>query len=194
MLRSIRTLLRWTEELGGELQPRPMPVQVRRGAPRAQGVCGCMPDCQSEGPGSTPGARSLEITYRCPSGRGPCLPSKRAGFDSRAVLESIYQGGEVWQRRRLLIVSPQVRILPLVPINQSSDLVRYASGKRGGCLPPKAGSIPVRTAATRFTPGYPNQQRTPAQTRCVAGANPVPGTDSDDGRVAQRQCGRVMSG
>ena len=35
----------------------------------------------------------------------------------------------------------------------------------------------------RPTPGYPNQQRTPAQTRCVAGANPVPGTN-----VTSRTC------
>jgi hypothetical protein len=39
------------------------------------------------------------------------------------------------------------------------------------------GSNPI--AAT--TPGYPNQQRTPAQTRCVAGANPVPGTGAPTG-------------
>ena len=36
-----------------------------------------------------------------------------------------------------------------------STLVRCASGKRGGCLPPKASSILVRTA--HDTPGYPNQ-------------------------------------
>ena len=40
------------------------------------------------------------------------------------------------------------------------------------------GSNPI--AAT--TPGYPNQQRTPAQTRCVAGANPVPGTTNERAR------------
>jgi hypothetical protein len=54
-----------------------------------------------------------------------------------------------------------------------------------------AGSNPA--AAT--PPGYPNQQRTPAQTRRVAGATPVPGTDGEnDGRVAQRQRSRLISG
>ena len=41
------------------------------------------------------------------------------------------------------------------------------------------GSNPIAATA----PGYPNQQRTPAQTRCVAGANPVPGTN-----VTSRTC------
>jgi hypothetical protein len=31
---------------------------------RAQGVHGCMPDCQSEGPGSNPGGRSDERNAR----------------------------------------------------------------------------------------------------------------------------------
>ena len=164
-----------------------------------------MPDCQSEGPGSTPAARSLSISPFVPLSErlGPGLPNRRAGFDSLAVLETAWlarrcpkvwpgparplffsrdlPGWRSWQRGRLLTVSPQVRILPagrtrIFP----GGLVRYASGKRGGCLPPKASSILVRTATS---PGYPNQQRTPAQTRCVAGASPVPGTNETKERA-----------
>ena len=55
---------------GAGLQPRYESVRFRPWPRRAQGVCGCMPDCQSEGPSSTLGARSISIriSYRCPSG------------------------------------------------------------------------------------------------------------------------------
>src|SRR4029077_17048460 len=106
-------------------------------------------------------------------------------------------GWRSWKRRRLLIVSPQVRVLPLV-LRETRDtpppsgtgaalrrqrlLVRIQpavlhaitsfsiwSGTHLG-----SGAAVYRSRRVRFssgprTPGYPNQQRTPAQTRCVAG-------------------------
>ena len=117
-------------------------------------------------------------------------------------------GWRSWKRRRLLIVLPQVRILPLVQRRRQVERAQPSEGRAcwfessrrydfwsGTHLGSEAAVY--RPRRVRFssgpltTPGYPNQQRTPAQTRCVAGANPVPGTD---GRVAQRQCSRLMSG
>ena len=146
-------------------------------------------------------------------------------------------GWRSWQRGRLLTVSPQVRILPLVqrrddsPPGGSGAALRRPrwefESPRGdkrmmrpvsqlACQASERGSSSCADAAAAYPnsqaegarrervqfgsnptaatpPGYPNQQRTPAQTRCVAGANPVPGT-TNDARVAQRKCSRMISG
>ena len=55
-------LLPWTEQLGGELQPRHMPVQVRPGAPsRGQGVVRGTPGSQLGRAGAVPADRSNSI-------------------------------------------------------------------------------------------------------------------------------------
>lgn len=79
-------LLPWTEQIGGELQPRHMPVQVRPGAPFARKVFVAAHLTASQ-------RDRVRIPVRVPfsfaplSERlGPCLPSKREAFDSPAVL------------------------------------------------------------------------------------------------------------
>ena len=95
---------------------------------------------------------------------GPVMPHGVAG-------QHVFIRVAKWQRRRLLTVLPQVRILPLVPL-----LVRYASGKRGGCLPPKASSILVRTATFDSRSGSPTGSRQCTQNAFSAGSNPAPST------------------
>ena len=83
-------LLPWTEQLGGELQPRHMPVQVRPGAPFAVKVLlEAHRVANSEGPGQFRLTAPIRIRFAPLSERlGPCLPSKREAFDSPAVLRS----------------------------------------------------------------------------------------------------------
>jgi hypothetical protein len=168
--------------------------------------------------GASPARSSIHVVRRhvpLSERLGPGLPNRRAGFDSLAVLETAcvgpvmphgvarsrasLPGWRSWKRRRLLIVLPQVRILPLVPRRRQVERTQPSEGRvcwfessrrhiwSGTHLGSEAAVY--RPRRVRFssgpleTPGYPNQQRTPAQTRCVAGASPVPGTD---GRVAQR--------
>ena len=109
-----------------------MPVQVRRGAPSWPRCCerhAGLPSRRRGGSSRWPHPfSSVPLSEQL----GPCLPSKRAGCDSRAVLQDDVRwpgdaprcgpdrhvrlpGWRSWQRRRLLIVSPQVRVLPLVP-------------------------------------------------------------------------------
>ncbi len=52
------------ERLGAGLQSLSGGFDSRSRLPRAQGVCGCMTDCQSDGPGSTPGGRSDALNHR----------------------------------------------------------------------------------------------------------------------------------
>ena len=63
-------LLPWTEQLGGELQPRHMPVQVRPGAPFAVKVLlEAHRVANSGGPGQFRLTAPIHIRlHRCPSG------------------------------------------------------------------------------------------------------------------------------
>ena len=70
-----------------------MPVQVRRGALRSSFAAKVLSEARrlakSEAWGQFPLAAQSDSEFVPLSERlGPCLPSKRAGFDSRAVLET----------------------------------------------------------------------------------------------------------
>ena len=97
---------------GAGLQPRYESVRFRPWPPRAQGVCGCMPDCQSEGPGSTPGARSIfdfDSRFVPLSERLRTLPSKQ---ESRVRLP-----GGTQTRRALARRCPKVWPAPARPLS-----------------------------------------------------------------------------
>ena len=183
-----------------------MPVQVRRGAPfrsmctavRAARTRSSKPASRVRLPGGTRnGVRGPGDAPRCGPGRHVRSFTGVAKLATRTAVNRLTAGsnpapGATTRRppRRADRAQPSEGRAGSSNLPGETHLVRYASGKRGGCLPPKASSILVRTATT---PGYPNQQRTPAQTRCVAGANPVPGTRTN-ARVAQRKCSRMISG
>ena len=88
-----------------------MPVQVRRGAPfalirtavRAARTRSSKPASRVRLPGGTPTA--------CV---GPVMPQGVARAGTSALVSHDLPGWRSWQRGRLLTVSPQVRILPLV--------------------------------------------------------------------------------
>ena len=84
-----------------------------------------------------------------------------------------------------------------------TSLVRYASGKRGGCLPPKAGSIPVRTAIAlhdgaaalgwaRLLKGFAAMEKHPKQAAStVAKARQVARVLADALKESQRPGGYI---
>ena len=80
-------------------------------------------------------------------------------------------------------ISGRARHSPDARVDERSFSKREAAGSNPAGASKRTEAIglprnePRRVPSSAFSPGYPNQQRTPAQTRCVAGANPVPGTN-----------------
>ena len=74
-------------------------------------------------------------------------------------------------------------------------MVRYASGKGGGCLPPKASSSLVRTASIVIHARVAQLEEAMRSDRIQCGFESRPGYHKPSrGRVAQRQCSRMISG
>ena len=127
-------------------------------------------------------AERCSITSRYVSGHGPkSSASHLLGTSPRQG--ALFKPGTVGVR-----ISGRARHSPDARADERSFSKREAAGSNpaGASKRPKQLGY-LKTNPDAFTrppsPGYPNQQRTPAQTRCVAGANPVPGTN-----VTSRTC------
>ena len=174
-----------------------MQVQVRRGAPfrlksrtavRAARTRSSKPASRVRLPGGTRNgvrrARCCPTVWPGPARPLSPLPAGRIGRSppKAALGVRISPGRHVWSGTHLGSEAAVYR----------PRRVRFSSGpqskERMAAYPNlrqrdhvenvfSIGSNPI--AAT--PPGYPNQQRTPAQTRCVAGATPVPGTSHAKG-------------
>src|SRR5262245_59126401 len=140
-----------------------MPVQVRRGAPFARKVFAAAFLTASQRDRVRLPVRALDTNTVPLSERlGPCLPSKRAGFDSRAVLETACLGPAVPHgvaRAGTSALSLRRRQVERAQPSEGSvcwfeSSRRYATiwprthlVRRTGCRPVEEGSIPFGAAA-----------------------------------------------
>ena len=145
-----------------------------------------MLECKS--PLSTAYPRTRSTTAAQPHDKRPTevrlLPRPRPARLAQLAEASLLKTGTVGVR-----ISGRARHSPDARADERSFSKREAAGSNPAGASKRTEAIglpenePRRVHSSAFSPGYPNQQRTPAQTRCVAGANPVPGTN-----VTSRTC------